>query len=66
MTNTSGIEEKFFGFITQKDRNKKNKENEEFFLGISVSILNQKSRNEYELTHDTIKNKELYLIKRKK
>lgn len=66
LTNTSGIEEKFFGFITQKDRNKKNKEIEEFFLGTSVSIINQKSRNEYELTHDTIKNKELYLIKRKK
>lgn len=75
LTNTLGIEEKFFGFITQKDRNTKNEKflneeflNEEFFLHISVGSLNQRSRNEYELTHDTIskENKELYLIKRKK
>lgn len=65
LTNTLGMEEKFFGFIKQKESYTKN---EKFFIERCVGIMNQKSPYTYVLAHDIIskKNKEVYLIKRKK
>lgn len=64
--NSSLVEDKFFGFIMEKDA--KRKKSDFMLLKEYVRKINLNSSKEYELAHETIseENKELFLIKNKK
>jgi len=59
------VEDKYFGFVTEKDTKRKN--SDLMLLKEYLKKINLSSSKEHVLTHETIseKNKELYLIKRK-
>lgn len=63
--NSSLVEDKYFGFIMEKDA--KNKKSDLMLLKEYLRNINLGSLKEHVLTYETIseKNKELYLIKRK-